>query len=723
MSYPAFREWRDKNRLFESVGGLASVNTEVVLTERGDPVPIEGRWVTGNFFQVLRVDPLIGRVLTPDDDRPGAPGVVVLSYGLWREQFGADRALLGDSIVLNGRSFTIVGVMPAGFEYPRNARFWVPIGPVAPRLLDDQNVMWMVALGRLRQGIGINAAADELTALWRQFYQAGFDVTYSAVLTSFSEAIFGRTRPALLGTLSAVALLCLIAFLNVTALQVLRTTERRSELAVCHALGATHRRLFSCICGESFLIAALGGVGGVFVAVVATPMLVAMLPGETPRLDEVGINPRAIGFSIAASCVAGLLSSIASAMVIGRASVREAGSRTVSRRNEFRTILVMAEIAAAVMLSVAAALTARSFINLKNVPLGFDTTSVLALKVSPQGEVSRTRAFYQELLERVRQVPSIEAASAITQRPLWNTVGNDWTFTADGQSEQEAARNPMLNLMAVSSDYSRTMGIPILRGRALTDSDAEGQPGAVVVSESLAGLLWPGQDAIGRRVKMPLGDTPYHNIWLSIVGVAGDARYRELQATRFDLYISYLQADHRPSYLMIRTRNEPGTVAASVRTIVRDLDPNLPVTETTTMAQVVSEALSTPAFVATSFGLFALAAAALAGLGLYGLVAYAVATRTGEIGVRMALGAVPAQILARFLREGVILTLTGGLLGIAAAFGLAQFMSSLIFGVSVRDPFSFVFAPLFLITIAVAATILPARRAARVDPIVALRYE
>jgi putative ABC transport system permease protein len=337
--------------------------------------------------------------------------------------------------------------------------------------------------------------------------------------------------------------------------------------------------------------------------------------------------------------------------------------------------------------------------------------------------MSRNRAFYQELLQRVRNHPSVEAASAITQRPLWNTVGNDWVFMVEGQSAQEADRNPMLNLMAVSSDYFRTMEIPIRRGRALMDTDAPGQPGAVVISESLARRIWPGQDAIGKRLQMPLGDSPYHNTWLSVVGVVGDARYRELQATRFDVYISHLQADHRLSHLMVRTQNQPASLAASVRAIVHDLDRNLPITETTTMAQVVSQVLSTPTFVATSFGLFAVAATVLAGLGLYGLVAYAVATRTREIGVRMALGAVPAQILTKFVRDGVRLTLLGGAFGIVGAFGAATLMSSLVFGVSIHDPFSFVLAPLLLILVAVTATILPARRATQVDPLVALRYE
>jgi predicted permease len=584
------------------------------------------------------------------------------------------------------------------------------------------NVMWMIVLGRLRHDVSVEAAENELTALWRHFYQAPEGPGYAAVLTPFSESILGGTHAALLGTLGAVAILCLIACLNVTALHILRTTERHPELAVRQALGATRGRLVSNLFGEGLLVAALGGIGGVVVAFAATPLLVAMLPAEIPRLDQVVVGQRVLAFSIAVSCLAGLLSSIGSAVAMGDVSLSQASSRTVSRRNEFRTILVVAEIAAAVVLSVAAALMARTLINLKNVPLGFEQ-SVLALQVSPQGPMSRNRAFYQELLQRVRHLPSVEAASAITQRPLWNTVGNDWVFVLEGQSAREAERNPMLNLMAVSSDYFRTLGIPILRGRALVDADAPGQPGVVVISESLARRLWPGQDVIGKRLQMPLGDSPYHNSWLSVVGVVGDARYRELQATRFDAYISYLQADHRLSHLMIRTRDQPAGLAASVRAVVHDIDRNVPITETTTMAQVVSRALSTPTFVATSFGLFAVAAAVLAGLGLYGLVAYALATRTREIGVRMALGAVPRHILTKFVREGVRLALLGGAIGIAAAFGAATLMSSLVFGLSVHDPVSFVLAPLLLILVAVTATILPARRAARVDPLVALRYE
>jgi predicted permease len=703
---------------------LVSVNEEVVLTGLNDPIAIEGRSVTANFFAVLGVNPAIGRTLVPEDDRPGAGSVIVVSDGFWRSYFGGDPARLGTSIVLDGKPHTIVGVMPAGFEYPRNAWFWAPLSAVASsELLAEQGVGWMFALGRLRPGVGIDGAAAELTTIWRQTYQGQFDVSgFSAVVTPFEESVFGSTRPALLGVLGAVSLLLLIACVNVAGLHAVRTTERRPELAVHLALGASRSRAFSIVFAENVLLAILGCAGGMLVAMAATPLLVTLLPPETLRLKNVRVGPEAVALGVVASILASFLSGIASYVVVSRVSLRHEDSpRITSSRNQLRSILVVAETVAAVTLLFAAGLTARSFIKLSQVPLGFDSYSIITMKVSPRGEATRNGAFYRDLLDRVRLLPGVEAAAAITQRPLWNTIGSDWVFTVEGQSESDAERNPMLNLMAVSSDYFRTMGIPIRTGRPLTDDDAAGQPGSVVLSESLA-RLWPGQNPIGKRIKMPLGQTPYHNAWLTVVGIAGDARYRELHGVRLDCYISYLQADHRLNHLMIRTQ-EPAGVVTAVRNVVRELDKNLPVTNATTMAQIISEVLSTPALVATLFSVFAVIATGLAGVGLYGLLAYAVAGQTREIGVRMALGAVPADILTHVARKGALLAMVGGVIGIATSIALASLMSPLVFGVSVHDPISVVIAVFLLVSAALVATIFPALRAARVDPLVALRYE
>jgi predicted permease len=723
LSYPVLREWRDKAKL-ASIAGMGSVNNEVVLAGRDEPVAIEGRWVTGNFFEVLGITPLLGRALAREDDEPGRSRVIVLSHGLWRDHFGADADIIGTSANFDGQTHTIVGVMPPSFDYPKNARFWVPVAPTAPRLVNERNLMWMIALGRLKGNVQPEAARGELSSLWLRFYEGPDDSGYAAVLTPFAEGVYGRTRAALWATATTIALLFLLTSLNVTALQVLRVSERRNELAVRHALGATRTRLFKGVCAELMVLTAIGCAIAMLMTAVVTPILMLGLPPEIPRLDlEAVITLRTIGFATAAAGLAAVLCGIGSATVISRVSPDHTDLRTTSRRNELRTVLTVAQVAVAVMLSVAAVLAARSYNNLASVPLGFDTESIVAVRVSPQGDMTRNRSLYRDLLERVQQLPGVEDVAAVTQRPLWSTVGNDWVFMIEGQSERDAERNPMVNLMAISSEYFRTMGIRVMHGRPLDEKDVQGQPGSVVISESLAQHLWPDRDAVGQRIKLPLGNSPYHNTWMTVVGVVGDARYRELHATRFDLYLSPDQADHRLNHLLIRSHREAAALIPQVRAIVRELDRNLPVTDVITMKQAVSQALSIPAFTAASLTVFAAFAAGLAGLGLYGLLASTVAARTREIGIRMAMGAIPANLIYRFLREGLLLTLIGAALGLAGAFALAELVSAVVFGVSVRDPLNFALAVLFLTIVASVATILPARRAARVDPLVALRYE
>ncbi|HET9314714.1 MAG TPA: FtsX-like permease family protein, partial [Vicinamibacteria bacterium] len=405
-----------------------------------------------------------------------------------------------------------------------------------------------------------------------------------------------------------------------------------------------------------------------------------------------------------------------------------AGARTIApASSRLRAVLVVTEVALSFVMLVGAGLLVRTLANLHRVPLGFDADRVLAMDVTiPESRYSRPvlwRGFYERLLERTQSLPGVESAAIVTLRPLWGPVGMDWPFTVEGQSERDAERNPLLNLEAVSPDYFRTMGIPIRRGRALAATDDDAHPGAVVVSESMARRYWPGQDPIGKRLKLPMPDTVFDNAWLTVVGVAGDARYRELQASRLDLYMSYRQADHRPHHLVVRTRVEPAAMAGSVRDAVRGIDPDVPVTDVLALAQAVSEALGSPRFAALVFAGFAVIAVMLAALGLYGLLAYSVSRRTREIGVRVALGARAAQVRRLVLREGVGLTAIGLAIGCLAAAGASRLLESLLFGVKATDAATFVMGAAVLALVALAACLLPARRAARVDPAVALRTE
>ena len=403
------------------------------------------------------------------------------------------------------------------------------------------------------------------------------------------------------------------------------------------------------------------------------------------------------------------------------------GNWRVGGRSRFRSALVVSQVAAALVLLVGAGLLGRSFLELRQAPLGFEPERVLAVGVwAPEARYpDRTswRAFYQEVLRRVQALPGVDSAATVSVRPLSGPGGWDFPFTAEGQTEAAAGGNPMANLEAVSADYFRTMGIVVKRGRVFSDRDAEGQPGVVVVSEALAEHAWPGQDPIGKRLKVPQLDTPYHQAWLAVVGVVGDVRYRELQASRLDLYMSHLQADHRSGSLMVRTRADPMTVGAAVRDTLWSFDRDKAPPTFAVMTGVVSEALAGPRFATTIFGAFALVALVLSALGLYGLLAYSTARRTREIGVRVALGARPGDISRLVLREGLQLTVTGIACGLAVAWATTRLLQNLLYGVRSTDGVSIAAAVGVLLAVALLACGLPVRRALRVDPAEALRDE
>jgi putative ABC transport system permease protein len=732
MSYPTFRDWRARNTVFDDLAGLPSTNQTWILHGRGEPVQLVGRLVSWNFFSVLGVPPALGRALLPEDDRRGAARVVVLGHPLWRDRFGADPRVVGSFVVLDQQPFTVVGVMPEGFAHPAGAQLWTPLIPGVSELAEQPGVWWMSALGRLKPGVSLAQARRDMAALAtaynRETYQAE---GITAVLTPLAEGVFGPTRPALLALLGGVGLVLLVACANVAGLQLVQVSERAPELALRTALGASHAQLARGVVAESLALGLVGGGLGVLGAFAGVPLLVALSPREVPRLADAAVNAPALGFALAATLLTAAATAVAPVLAVRFRSFREVlqgGSRTLaSGRSRLRATLVVAEVALALALLVGAGLLLRSFAALRDVPLGFDTGHVLAVEAGPSKqrypELAQQRRYVDELVASVRALPGVESAAAVTLRPLWGTVGMDWPFTVEGQSPKDAERNPLLNFETVTPDYFRVMGIPLKQGRAFDERDREGQPGVVVVSEALAQRYWPGQDPIGKRLKIPLPPTEYHEAWLTVVGVAGDARYRELQAARLDLYMPYRQSDHRPHHLVVRAHGDVAGLPAAVQRVVRELDPEQPAPEVVAMTSVVSAALGGPRFAARVFSAFALVALLLAGLGLYGLVAYSVGRRTREIGVRVALGARPTDVARLVLGEGLGLALLGLALGLAASLAGARLLSSLLFEIGPTDALTLAAASALLIAIAVLASALPARRALRVQPAVALRQE
>jgi len=732
MSYPTFRDWRARNTVFADLAGLPSTNQTWILSGRGEPVRLVGRLVSWNFFSVLGVPPALGRTLLPEDDHRGAARVVVLGHALWRDRLGADPSVVGGSLVLDRQPFTIVGVMPEGFAHPAGAQLWTPLVPGVSELAEQPGVWWMSALGRLKPGVSLAQARRDMAALAtaynRETYQAE---GITAVLTPLAEAVFGPTRPALLALLAGAGLVLLVACANVAALLLVQVSERAPELALRTALGASQGQLAGGVVAESLALGLVGGGLGALGAFAGVPLLVALSPREVPRLGDAAVNAPALAFALAATLLTAATTAVAPVLAVRFRSFRAAlhgGSRTLaSGRSRLRATLVVAEVGLALTLLVGAGLLLRSFAALSGVPLGFDTAHVFAVEAGPSEErypqPAQQRRYVDELVARVRALPGVESAAAVTLRPLWGTVGMDWPFTVEGQSPKDADRNPLLNFETVTPDYFRVMGIPLKAGRAFDQRDREGQPGVVVVSEALARRHWPGQDPIGKRLKLPLPPTEYHDAWLTVVGVVGDARYRELRATSLDLYMPHRQSDHRQHHLVVRAHGDVAGLPAALQRVVREVDPEQAAPDVVAMTDVVTAALGGPRFAARVFSAFALVALLLAGLGLYGLVAYSVGRRTREIGVRVALGARPHHVARLVLGEGLRLALLGLALGLAVSLAGARLLSNLLFGVGPSDALTLAAASAMLLAIALLASALPARRALRVQPAVALRQE
>jgi putative ABC transport system permease protein len=731
MSYPAFRDWRASNPSFEDMAGLPSTNQTWTLSGRGEPVALVGRLVSWSFFDVLGVKPALGRTLAADDDRRGAGRVVVLSERLWRELFASDPRVVGASLVLDREPYTVVGVMPKGFAYPAGAELWMPLLPGVSELAENANVWWMSAVGRLKPGVTLAQARRDMeayaSAYSREKYQAP---GVTAVVTPLAEALLGPTREVLLALLGGVALVLLVACANVAALQLVQVDERAPEIALRLALGASHARLGRALLAESLLLGLLGGGLGLASALAGIPLLIALSPQEVPRLAEASLDATTLTVAFSLMLLAAGLSALASIAVVRRGSLRDAlagGSRSLATGgSRMRTLLVAGEVALALVLVVGAGLLLRSFVALRDAPVGFDRANLLAFdagaseKSYPQ--LAQQRLYVENLVSRVAALPGVESAAAVTLRPLWgSTVGMDWPFTIEGQSDKDAERNPMANFETVTPDYFRTMGIPLTRGRAFDERDRDGQPGVVIVSDALAHRYWPGLDPIGKRLKLPLPPTAYNLQWLTVVGVAGDARYRELTATRLDLYMPHRQSDHRPHHVVVRTRGEVAGLPAAILKTLRQLNPEQPAPRIVVMTDVVHEALAGPRFAARMLTAFALVALLLAALGLYGLVAYSVGRRSREIGLRVTLGARPAAVARLVLREGLLPAAAGVGLGLAGALAAARLVAKLLYGVGPADLATLAAAAAMLLAVAALAAALPLARALRVEPSVVLR--
>jgi putative ABC transport system permease protein len=742
ISHWTFRSWQQQAASFEALAAIGSVNWSMVLREHGEPATLQTAAVSASFFPLVRTSAALGRTLLPDDDQRGAARVVVMSHGCWTRRFGADPQIVGRQLMLDGKAHTVAGVMPDGFDYPRGAELWVPVVPMlvdasTPRL-DALETPWfgvLFVLGRLRDDVTIDQARAEVSGLIEQNAGDAFGRDLEAVLTPIREHIFGKTRPALIAIAASVGLVLLIACANIATLLLIRSAARNHETGIRVAVGASRWRIVRQSLSDALVLSVLGGLAGALLARWIIGGLVLLAPPDVPRLDDVRFDGRSLIFAWIVCLAATMLGGILPGLYAMRANVidllRIGGARLTQSRSLRRSFVVV-QVSVAITLLVGAGLVGRSFMNLRHLDLGFNPTNLLTLDVSVS-DVSpeRSTTFYTALLDRVRALPGVDVAGAIFLRPLEHTaIGLDATIFLEGQSldpkDREWEKNPSVNYEAITPDYFRAMGMSVLRGRPFSALDTDRAPQVVIVSEGLARRLWPGQNALGKRLHRPgtPRDAKGQPLWSTVVGVVEDARYRGLTDVRFDLYVPYLQRPEDPvKHLMVRTSTDPLSLAPMIRAEAIRLEPTALVEGVRTVDTMVGRAIAPWRFSASTLALVSAVAFLLATIGVYTIVRQTILERVREIAVRIAIGALPRDIVHLVLGEGLWVVGIGTALGALVSVTSSHLLAGLLFGVAPVDPLVLGGTASIFILVAVLAMILPARRAARVDPLVALKYE
>jgi len=738
VSAANFLDWRRQNDVFTQMAAI-DPQRAFNLTGTGNPEEVWGERTTTNFFTLLGVRPFMGRNFLPEEDKPGGPRVVILSYALWQRRYGGDANLVGKQISLNNESYRVVGVMPSGFYFPPFWREWA--GELWVPGLDLSNPVRTaheyIAVARLKPGVSLAKAQAEMdTIAQRIVQQAPDDKGWGVDLVGSREQAVGEIRRPLLVLFGAVGFVLLIACANVANLMLARSAGRDREIAVRTALGAGRGRLVRQFLTESVLLAFLGGTLGLVVAPWIIRVLAAVSGSSalglwgSADLADVRVNAGVLAFTLTVSLATGILAGLAPALSASTHNLNRSlkeGGRSGSEgvhHHRLRSLLVVSEFALALILLAGAGLMIRTLILLSRVDLGFNPRNVLTMRITllgPRYQEQRAQAeFFTRLLERVKELPGVQWATVSRGLPVEGWDG--WGFVTEDNPSPPPNETPDANYQVVAPDYFRAMGIPLLVGRFFTEHDTQQSLPVVIVNEELARKQWPGRDPIGRRLRVNEPGKP----WLTVAGVVGNVKTEwPDQEPRGEFYLPYTQYpwDLAPRHFIVRTAMNPTTVAAAIQREVAALDKDQPVSDVRTLESVVGEAVGPQRFAMILLAAFAALALALASVGIYGVMAYSVSQRTHEIGIRMALGANRSNVLGMVFGQALGLALAGAGVGLAGALGLTRLLSSLLYGVRPSDPLTLALVTLALVGVSAFASYIPARRATMVDPIEALRYE
>ncbi|MGA9768759.1 MAG: ABC transporter permease [Blastocatellia bacterium] len=751
ISVPDFNDYREQNTTFEQIASFAYEDFN--LTSGDEPEHIQGTIVSSNFFDTLGVKPALGRTFSPDEGQPGANRVVVISNGLWKRRFGADSSLLGQTILLNGASFTVIGITPPDFQSPEKGDdLWITMSfdggdrmrvpsVIGPEDLKIRNRRFLKSVGRLKPGATPENARAEMGKLASNLEQQYPDKNAGVSLNvlSITEQVTGKIKPALIILLAAVGFVLLIACANVANLLLARAAARQKEIAIRIALGAGRVRLIRQLLTESVLLALIGGTLGLTLAFFGIKLLVAINPANMPRLSEINIDSRVLGFTLVVSVLTGLIFGLIPSLQASKPDLNETlkaegarGSSGSIRKQYVRSLLVISEVALTVLLLISAGLMIKSFIALQNVNPGFDPNHVLTMQVNLPSlrymEDDQIKSFYEQVLKRVETMPGVESVGASVIIPLIDRKFNR-RYTIDGRAPLSPDERLMSNYRAISPNYLQTLRIPLIKGRNFTEQDRDKSQPVIVINDSMRRsiielLSVPGEEILGKHITIP-SDGPVSR---EIVGVVADVKHTSLDTeSGAEMYVPYLQKPYTFMGLVVRTTSEPTQMTNAVRDSILAVDPGQPVYDVKTMQQLVDESVSQPRLYTALLGIFAGVALMLAAVGIYGVLNYSVNQRRQEIGIRMALGAQSSDILKMIVGHGMFLTALGLAIGLTASLLLAFFMSKVIegflFGVEATDLTIFIGIPLLLALVSLLSCYIPARRATKVDPMIALRAE